>query len=534
MSLPLSLLLAPQAYRLDPERPLGRESAGAGFLEAYLRFGGNRRHHVVVASRSHGDWFHQEACRHQYKPETVLTSLGNWGTAASATGAVALPGPGLDEWAWKRMPWGDSKFSLVGLVHTLCSRSVQWGLGQFSTAPIRPWDALICTSSASRKVVEGFLERQETWLSERIGATHFERPQLPVIPLGVHPEAWAPPGGKSNAQALARQQLGIANDAVLVLVAGRLDVLTKFHPGPLLRTLASLQKQELPKLQLLIYGEAPNADMAELWRKGVKEAAPSLPVTWVSGRKIELAGPVRWAADLFVSLADNPQETFGITPLEAMAAELPCLVSDWDGYRDTVTNAEGDLVPTHLIEGLGYEEATGLLSESLSYDAAVGRVAQGISVDPGLLREKLLKLLKNPERLRKLGDNAKERVRQHFTWEIVIEQWRDLILELNAMRIASKQNNHTREPGLPPWLPACSTAFGDFASDKIGFEQALYWSSPDAVEVAGMRLREALDGWDKALLQQFMSSENIKPNQLPARLKGWLLKQGLATTHPQD
>ena len=88
--------------------------------------------------------------------------------------------------------------------------------------------------------------------------------------------------------------------------------------------------------------------------------------------------------------------------------------------------------------------------------------------------------------------------------------------------------------GWPPWLPACSTAFGAFASDKIGFDQALYWSSPDAVEIAGMRLREALDGWDKALLQQFMSSENIKPDQLPARLKGWLLKQGLATTHPQD
>ena len=75
MSLSLSLLLAPQAYRLDPERPLGRESAGAGFLEAYLRFGGNRRHHVVVASRSHGDWFHQETCRHQYKPETVSLVL---------------------------------------------------------------------------------------------------------------------------------------------------------------------------------------------------------------------------------------------------------------------------------------------------------------------------------------------------------------------------------------------------------------------------------------------------------------------------
>ena len=128
MALPLTLLLAPQAYRLDPQRPLGRESAGAGFLEAYLRFGGNHRHHLVVADRSHGDWFHQEACRYQREPETVLADLGDWGAAAGATGAIALPGPGLDEWAWKRMPWGDGEFSLVGLVHTLCSRPVQWGL----------------------------------------------------------------------------------------------------------------------------------------------------------------------------------------------------------------------------------------------------------------------------------------------------------------------------------------------------------------------------------------------------------------------
>ena len=33
------------------------------------------------------------------------------------------------------------------------------------------------------------------------------------------------------------------------------------------------------------------------------------------------------AADVFLSLSDNIQETFGLTPLEAMAAGLPCLVS---------------------------------------------------------------------------------------------------------------------------------------------------------------------------------------------------------------
>src|SRR3546814_3034291 len=53
------------------------------------------------------------------------------------------------------------------------------------------------------------------------------------------------------------------------------------------------------------------------------------------------------AADVFVSLSDNIQESFGITPVEAMAAGLPCIVSDWDGYRDTVVDGEtGILVPT--------------------------------------------------------------------------------------------------------------------------------------------------------------------------------------------
>ena len=84
------------------------------------------------------------------------------------------------------------KFSLVGLVHTLCSKQVQWGLGQFCTAPVRSWDTLICTSSAAKNVVEGFLERQEKWLHQRLDAKKFERPQLPVIPLGVHPEQWKP------------------------------------------------------------------------------------------------------------------------------------------------------------------------------------------------------------------------------------------------------------------------------------------------------------------------------------------------------
>ena len=536
MALPLTLLMTPQAYRLDPDRPLGRQSAGAGFLEAYLRYGRNRRHHLVVTERSHGEWFHAEACRHGEGPETVLTNLASWGDGAASTGAIALPGPGLDEWAWKRLPWGDAAFSLVGLVHTLCSRPVQWGLGQFSAAPVRPWDALICTSTAARRVVEGFLERQESWLEQRLGAQRFERPQLPVIPLGVHPELWEPPGERRAAQAAARQALGIPEDAQVVLVAGRLDVLTKFHPGPLLRTLAELQQGECPQLRLLIYGEAPNAAMDQLWRAGVQEAAPQLPVHWVAGRDLEQAAPVRWAADLFVSLADNPQETFGITPLEAMAAGLPCLVSDWDGYRDTVTDDVGVRIPTRMIEGLGAEEARSLLSETLAYDQAVGRIGQGIAVDPRALREALAGLLNQPQRLLVFSAAGRRRVEQHYAWAVVIEQWRSLLTDLEQLRRQATEQGLALPGQLPPWLPSCSTGFGSFASTVLPTDQPMAWHAGCGVKQAAERLNQPLDSWDQNLREQLSRLSDGPPSaqELDPRSLGWLLKQGLADAQPRQ
>jgi glycosyltransferase involved in cell wall biosynthesis len=45
---------------------------------------------------------------------------------------------------------------------------------------------------------------------------------------------------------------------------------------------------------------------------------------------------------------DNVQETFGLAPVEAMAAGLPLIVSDWDGMKDTVTPDVGFRIPTEL------------------------------------------------------------------------------------------------------------------------------------------------------------------------------------------
>ena len=63
------------------------------------------------------------------------------------------------------------------------------------------------------------------------------------------------------------------------------------------------------------------------------------------------------ASDVFVSPADSPSESFGLTIVEAMACGRPVVASDWDGYKDTVRHGEdGFRIPTYAPppgDGLG-------------------------------------------------------------------------------------------------------------------------------------------------------------------------------------
>ncbi|CAO0821436.1 hypothetical protein DFAR_2330023 [Desulfarculales bacterium] len=53
------------------------------------------------------------------------------------------------------------------------------------------------------------------------------------------------------------------------------------------------------------------------------------------------------AVDIFVSPSDNLQETFGLAIIEAMAAGLPVVASDFSGYRDLVAEGRtGFLIPS--------------------------------------------------------------------------------------------------------------------------------------------------------------------------------------------
>ena len=516
---PLTLMMSKDAFLDDIDQPIGRRSAGSSFLDAYLEFGGNSYHQLVVPGPEASKWFQEKALAKNSNSSTQAIGIRNWGVAAQKTGTFHFPDPHLERWAWRRMMYGDGTISLLGIMHTLSGNSIQKAMSEFSSAPIRPWDALICTSRAGKKVVEGFLERQEEYLRWRHGATRFERPQLPIIPLGINPDIWSTNDAPELRKKRCRLQLNLPDDAQLVLIAGRLDFLTKFQPGPLLRALEDLKVNGQQNLELVIYGEAVGDSQLEEWKRGAKQLAPTVPIHWFPGKNRSISAPLRWASDIFVSLADNPQETFGITPLEAMAAGLPCLVSDWDGYRDTVVQpGEGDeptgiRIPTRMVQGLGNPESMACVNGVLGDRPAIGLLAQGIAVDPDRLKQGLQQLL-NEQSLRKaFGEAGQRRVKRLYDWKIVIEQWRELIQNLNERREIAVKAGRTLRPQLPPCRPNITTAFGCYATEVVDHD----WD-PEApsAEVEADRINDPFQSWDQSLL-----------STKGPRRRGWWLKQGL-------
>ena len=161
---------------------------------------------------------------------------------------------------------------------------------------------------------------------------------MPVIPLGVRrprgSRRW--PIGRS-ARARRRAALGLGEADVLVLWVGRLSFFEKAYPQPMFRAVQRAAAATGAQGRTSPWPAGSRARRtAALRDRRPRGTRPTSTVRFLDGNDRELLGELWAAADIFLSLVDNIQETFGITPLEAMAAGLPVVASDWDGYRYTM------------------------------------------------------------------------------------------------------------------------------------------------------------------------------------------------------
>ena len=270
-------------------------------------------------------------------------------TAAEA-GALLRGQPDLETLAWlRRRMVGDRAYSLMGLVHTIAPPAVRRYIAAAATAPVQPWDAVICTSPAVQASLKLMFDGWCDHLSARFGGSRHPLPQLPVIPLEVDGPAFAALRDRPEVRAQTRAELGLGEDDILVLWVGRLSFFEKAAPQPMLRAIEQAAAASKARVVFVQAGWFPEPDRhGPAYEDAARAYAPSVDVRVVDGNDYQdLVGRMWAAADIFLSLVDNVQETFGITPLEAMAAGVPVVASDWDGYRYTMRDGiEAFLIPT--------------------------------------------------------------------------------------------------------------------------------------------------------------------------------------------
>jgi hypothetical protein len=198
------------------------------------------------------------------------------------------------------------------------------------------------------------------------------------------------------------------------------------------------------RVHFAMAGWFPNGTEGErLYRQAAQLHAPNVQFHIVDGNdKLKLRQA--WAAaDVFISLVDNIQETFGITPIEAMASGLPVVVSDWDGYRYTVRNGiDGFLIPTAIGTPSPVTDrlATQHTFNIKSYQQYVAITAQHTAVNVKIAAERLSDLFSSPDLRARMGQAGQKRVHDAFDWRVVVPQYLALVEELRAIRTASSES----------------------------------------------------------------------------------------------
>ena len=457
------------SFRTDQSRLMGRQAATEGFFRAWLRYGG-----IDVAvghvERAADRAAFIDTIRRIDGHDRRLIALATPGdtTMVQATGTLFRPDPRLADLAFRRRRGDPRRWSLVGITHTTASVAAMAALSDLLIGPLEPWDALICTSSSVQAMVKRQIDGTFAYLRERFGAERRPKLNLPVIPLGVDTAALDPSTDAARmARRRLREQMSIAEEDVAVLYIGRLSAYVKAHPLPMLlgleEALRTVGTHFRGRVHLIQAGWFSDDAQKVEWEEAQRVLAPSIFHHVLDGRAAEVRCHIRFAADLFASFADNIQETFGLTVVEAMAAGLPVVAADWDGYRESVDASCGILVPTILPQASAGQWLARRFEDGLeSYDTYCAATALATAVDVSAARDAFVALLTDPAKRRAMGAAGRERARVRYEWATIVTSYQSLFADLQKIR--KKGPDYSRPTLVNPWRRNPFALFDGYAS----------------------------------------------------------------------
>jgi glycosyltransferase involved in cell wall biosynthesis len=250
-------------------------------------------------------------------------------------------------------------------------------------------DSIVSTSKASRQALLNILEHVTDHFNREFGTHLACHARVDVIPLCVNTERLRP-----HEKLPLRRHLGLPRAALVFLYVGRMS-LPKGDWFPFIKMFAGLVKQNPRKNLLLVMCGTQESAYVDRLQEYARTLCISDNVRFeldVSDETKELLLP---ASDVFVSISDTVNEAFGLAPVEAMACGVPQVLSDWDGYRETVVHGEtGFLAPTYWTR---CDRDLALTGSLLGADFDHRCLGQSVATDMGAFGRFLQELIGNTE-----------------------------------------------------------------------------------------------------------------------------------------
>ncbi len=389
----------------------GVRVANAAFTKALLRYGTYDRYFYVRESAQN-----EKAAAYGQDDRLAALDLGSLESLRTTPPEELVLFTATQHIA-KFVPFrqfcGHSEWPICGFGQVLSSNDLIPGYVWSFFSALGEHDAVICASQSAKDGLRRIMDHLAG--SSSVNGEWAPWPvRLPVIPLGVEiPE---------TIERSSRQDRA----GFVVLLIGRFSANHKADLRPIIA--AFLQSGALPEgSTLILAGDDAQFNLVP----GLQEFAASIPsqhkVLFFPDKLASSKQSLFAMADVALCLTDTYHETFGLSVLDAMAAELPVVAPDWDGYRDLVVHEEtGFLAPTAVCEDTGLLNAVSLLVDPSFV------FGQRTIIDVNRIVSWLGFLGSHPEVAREMGIAGRRRVEESFTWQRVIQMYESLWAELLA------------------------------------------------------------------------------------------------------